>query len=783
MNTDDANRIFSLPELTQHIARHLSQGSLYQCIQVSTTWHATFISHLWRIYSDEPKIRSEWFSSGSSVVLTDDERRRADREWFNEVFSRHARYVRHLTISRPISLDGILKGAFVQQQSPSPAIMGGQLGDEASSKLPMTSASSVAGRSMVTNLESLTVSVTRQSLGAYFRVVNLRTMAPDTTGTGGLFGVSNIAPSLNNGFLGTIDDNNGHNQYNGHAPMTDGPTTAPTTARATLSNEDPEKPFIDACQRLILCNPHLRTLSCTYFPQLLQGISSTSSDDILLPALKNLSVVSADSRIPTPLPPNVTGLTLTCRGRLDFVSTGYPSNQAVVHAGLETLVTHNVESGAHLRTLLAVTPSLKTLSVNSSALVFYYGPDNGSGPDSNGFGQTIGTPAAGIPVHPSPPSLIIDKSSWPVSSVTVLKCKQPPFSYSTAFLLDSMLDCFPHLVEFHGHYEWFPTIAAQLCQNCPLLEFIRIRQKSRGGCTSSVHNGDTGAGFSAMGHRGIAGKLYKLPPRRLEDPVGDDVSIVLLTLTRLRVLDIPYATIKAENVGDPEKPWVCMGLEGFRCQIVGVPFLTEDQERRMMEIRQRETEATEGEAQFRTDEEEDLIALSERCISTTYKVMTQLSKLTSLKYLSLSPDLKIGKDLFVTQIGSGSAVGAKLVYKSPRDGKTYIRYDDVLPDTLHLRLDSGLDQLASLTELKYLGFESMDHRMRVAEVEWMARSWPRLREVRGLVTDGYLGVEPDPEKDALREVMRGMRPDVVLGQSFDGYGVMEGFSATYTRRR
>ncbi|KAF9904160.1 hypothetical protein EC991_002995 [Linnemannia zychae] len=265
--------------------------------------------------------------------------------------------------------------------------------------------------------------------------------------------------------------------------------------------------------------------------------------------------------------------------------------------------------------------------------------------------------------------------------------------------------------------------------------------------------------------------------------VDDDVSMVLSTLKRLRVLDIPFATIKAENAGDQEKPWVCLGLQIFRCQIVGVPFLTEKQEQRVLEICRREIEAGEGEAQRRTDEEEGLMALSNKRVSTIYKVMTQLSKLTSLKYLSLSPDLKIGKELFVSRFDSGTPLGEKIVYKSPRDGKTYIRYDDVLPDTLHLRLDHGLSQLASLTHLQYLGFESMDHRMDTAEIEWIAKAFPRLRGMRGLLMDGFVGMEPNPKNEALLELMRTLRPDVVQLQSFGGYEITGGSSEMGTRRR
>ncbi|KAG0073402.1 hypothetical protein BGZ90_011584 [Linnemannia elongata] len=140
--------------------------------------------------------------------------------------------------------------------------------------------------------------------------------------------------------------------------------------------------------------------------------------------------------------------------------------------------------------------------------------------------------------------------------------------------------------------------------------------------------------------------------------------------------------------------------------------------------------------------------------------MAQLSKLTSLKFLSLSPDFKVGIDLFENRMN------ARLVYKSERDGRSYIRYDDVSPDTLYFRLDNGLGQLASLTKLEYLSFESMDHRMGTADIEWFASHLPRLKEMRGLVMENHVGMEPDPENDALVALIRRLRPDVAQKQSF-----------------
>ncbi|KAF9898945.1 hypothetical protein EC991_009920 [Linnemannia zychae] len=246
------------------------------------------------------------------------------------------------------------------------------------------------------------------------------------------------------------------------------------------------------------------------------------------------------------------------------------------------------------------------------------------------------------------------------------------------------------------------------------------------------------------------------------DPLNNSISELLSSLSRLRVMAIPYQMISGEHI--LENPWVCLDLEEFSCQIAGLPFLTKEQKEIVQEIHHRENQI-DGRIQpgDRNHEEIQLMNLSKRCISTRKAIMTQLSKLTSLKYLSLSSDVKNQDELFEQRFG------ATLVYKSERDGRSYIQYNDVLPDTPHLRLDSGLEELASLTQLEYLGFESMDHQMDTAEIEWVAKHFPRLKEMRGLVTENYVGIEPDAKNDTLLALIRKLRPDVVQGQSFERY--------------
>ncbi|KAG9061019.1 hypothetical protein KI688_007648 [Linnemannia hyalina] len=51
---------------------------------------------------------------------------------------------------------------------------------------------------------------------------------------------------------------------------------------------------------------------------------------------------------------------------------------------------------------------------------------------------------------------------------------------------------------------------------------------------------------------------------------------------------------------------------------------------------------------------------------------------------------------------------------------------------LELTLDSGLDILRTLTELRVIDITRMKHPLGVEEMEWMEDNWPNLRTIKGL---------------------------------------------------
>ncbi|KAF9550914.1 hypothetical protein EC957_011461 [Mortierella hygrophila] len=701
-----ADTIFDLPELLDTLGSHLSQKTLYRCIQVSKTWHATFIPHLWRTFTEDPAQRSTWSRDLASAIQIQNNYPQS-LDWYKDVYRRHAKYIRHLTVNTPTILDACLVGAFEQLRSELclEKFSTGSSGTKTAEPASAATAPTDAGGSLMTNLESLDLNLFKSTIDFYFpiRLAEIPIAHSSAFGSTSSFGPTVFGSSLVGVNANNITGDN-NSSSTGNANTNSTRVTAATVAPPPPP--DTEKAFVKACQRLVLNNPRLRTLSCPYSKLILQGLEGGSN--AVLGSLKNLSCVTTDGMIPEGLPPSVTHLKLNSSfgSRLNLYSSasGGPGTTALVHEGLESLEVVRIESGTHFKGLLAQAPSLKTLSINGFVSNF-------------GFGNYFAT-AAPIPVD----------ISWPSSHITVLKCRQTLGTFSTAF--GTMMTFGP------------PAAGVQLAKHCPFVEVIRINQDA------SV--------FLSFG---------TVPNPRLRTkgwPVNDSVSILLTGLPRLRVLNIPYGSIKAETM--LESPWVCLDLEEFWCQIAEVPFLTDEEEQQVQEICQREAGAIGPDQEYiRTDEEDEVMELSEICVSTRKSIFTQLSKLTSLKFLSLSPDFKSGSDLF------DNRTNARRVYKSEKDGRSYIRYDDVMPDTLYFRLNHGLDQLASLTKLEYLSFESMDHRMEITDIEWFASHLPRLREMRGLVTENHVGMEPDPKNDALVALMRRLRPEVSQRQSFGGY--------------
>ncbi|KAF9927703.1 hypothetical protein BGZ65_006650 [Modicella reniformis] len=150
------------------------------------------------------------------------------------------------------------------------------------------------------------------------------------------------------------------------------------------------------------------------------------------------------------------------------------------------------------------------------------------------------------------------------------------------------------------------------------------------------------------------------------------------------------------------------------------------------------------------------------------KVYERLASLQHLKRLDLG---------FETR--SPDSYKASHFYTSEVDGKKYLHYGgSTIDHTLELSLESGLDQLKALKNLELFGFGRVDHRITKKELEWMARSWPKLKIMCGLAEDRLYMIEQDRKKAELREYMQMLRPDVVHNVNRQGAESLIGESCT-----
>ncbi|KAF9910535.1 hypothetical protein EC991_006353 [Linnemannia zychae] len=205
----------------------------------------------------------------------------------------------------------------------------------------------------------------------------------------------------------------------------------------------------------------------------------------------------------------------------------------------------------------------------------------------------------------------------------------------------------------------------------------------------------------------------------------------------LRIFDAIQHSFDAEHIS--ESVWVCEGLEVFRCQIVGLSRLDQNEHSIMSYI----TESGLLEAECST-KEQSVLAKARTCKRLHEAVYDQLARFTKLKILDLGYEYRSTWS-YITRYTTA--------------GNEYRDYGGLIKDTLQLSLASGLDRLATLENLQVFGFEGVDHEMDLFELEWIAIHWPRLRIMRGLHKDRPY-VKPDRFRQTLRRTMQSLRPDI-----------------------
>ncbi|KAF9907759.1 hypothetical protein EC991_010629 [Linnemannia zychae] len=188
--------------------------------------------------------------------------------------------------------------------------------------------------------------------------------------------------------------------------------------------------------------------------------------------------------------------------------------------------------------------------------------------------------------------------------------------------------------------------------------------------------------------------------------------------------------------------WACVRLEVFRCQIVGLPSLSRSDRTALHKL-------------FI-----DRSFLGEEATPPSARQIRALEKAQHWFNMHTLVYDRLASLIHLTVLDLGWNPG------NPDDqtvGRPYNRWgESYVHDSLELTLKSGLKRLAPLTSLKVFGFDGVNHNIGRRELEWMAKSWPQLKVMRGL----HVPAEPArvvfycPRK-VLREYMQTLRPDII----------------------
>lgn len=721
----EQDRILQVAAIPSLLRRYLTLFDLTICVRVSHQWHQAFIPHLWHTFTDSA--RSQWTSRiqhalrmGAEGTGTFDNYNDGgkDVEWYLDVYRRHAKFIRRLTVCHPLVLEALLEGGL--RVPPSLLSSSSSSSSSSSGSAAVPEGKEEQGEvSLVTQLEHVEIFILWNVIRRYFRYRPI----PGVRGTHSLDDQCVSAFSDAEDDTNTTDNNNNNESSNTDTDTDKDKTTTKTSIICTTDDA-----IADALWRLVLANPGIKSLELRQdFPLFRQLLQQTNSALPVLESIQSVTTQLVQGRLPV-LPPNTRQVEASYArfSRYNREDPPGPVNEAV-----EEVTVRYVEHLGQLRQVLFQAPRLRTLYIKDLMLVDLTLREEDYEDDAEEAVRKQKEAELEAEEEKAAAAGAI------ISGVQIVRCEHPYRRGSSG--LERLFRLTPHLVEFY-HTCWSAGYASILAENCPNLEVVRIASL----------------------------RQQAFLERNPRNPIVDTVSPLLVSCSRLKVLDMRYELVDAKKV--KEKEWVCLKLEELRCQFVGVPYLSKKEQEVLDRILAREQKDQEKERDphhqpqtssegpiTRSKEEEELYDRTQQATSIRRQVLGQLSKLTQLNHLTLSPDLKI------TDFSNADMYS--LIYRSPKDGQHYINYGDILPDTLHLSLDCGLDQLATMTELEYLAFESMDPKMRVHDVEWIAERLGKLKEIRGLAVDTHVGMEDDAEKGALRELMQRLRPDILHTES------------------
>ncbi|KAF9912262.1 hypothetical protein EC991_000153 [Linnemannia zychae] len=532
----------------------------------------------------------------------------------------------------------------------------------------------------------------------------------------------------------TISNNNDNSIPDATPSVTPSDVPKSTKSKATATICTTDDVISEAWWRLLLCNPNLQSI--TIRQDLLHFRQLSKSHPTALGSVHTVITQLVQGRLPA-LPPNV----VKVEANFSSINGRYSRHDELgpVNESVEEVIVKQPEYLGQLRQVFFQAPKLRKLVLVDVALKDVLTTMRDEIVASEQTSVVEAEKDEKNEITEAEETEEAEERAATRSGVQIVKCEGVrPFGRNAPSRLERLFRLTPKLVEFYGSY-WTKEFANVFAEFCPLLEVVRIEQP-----------------------------LTSRPLHRdAKHAINDNVSPLLTACSKLRVVDILYEYVDAKKVA--EKPWVCVGLEELRCQFVGVPYLEKKEQATVDKMLAREKEMNSNSSPHadttavtttitRSTLEEELFERTKQAQEIRRQVLAQLSKLPGLKRLTLSPDLKI------TDFSNADMYA--LLYRSKKDDLHYLNYRDTRPDCLYLRLDCGLDQLATMTELEFLAFESMDPMMQKEDIEWLAKHFPKLKEMRGMALDTHVGIEEDLERSALRELLQALRPDILHTESF-----------------
>lgn len=372
---------------------------------------------------------------------------------------------------------------------------------------------------------------------------------------------------------------------------------------------------------------------------------------------------------------------------------------------LRTLSLTSTLTTSRLIDLLSLFPNISNLSLG------LYIPDFKVHQPPRRYGVQLPSP----PPVPVPETLSRDPSIG--ANLHVL-------SITAVYEWESLLALLPNLKELTHSQRLTDSLALSLVERCPKLQVIRSH-RGRWSPDNRTTNDDYTSAMGVFAHQ------------------------MLAVNSQLHVLDMIAYVLRVDEM--LRRPWVCLGLEQLSCQIRGLARLSEDEESMARRAR---APCNIDHQELGGEDEQHAVKKFERCRDQHYGVYDRLASLTRLRYLDL------GLENRVPEVDSDD----EEYYED--EEKKYIAYEKPPFDTLELSLASGLDRLGVIKNLEVFGFECTNHRIERAELDWMAKSWPKLRLMYGLDKEQQPRMKHDHRRAELREYFQKLRPDVVHDSLF-----------------